>query len=368
MSLVHNQQSAPPNIQLRLQPKISIVITCFNYQRYVASAIESAIGQTYKDIEIIVVDDGSTDGSPEVICRYAGRLRSIRQVNSGSIAAYNCGYMASDGDVIIFLDADDLLATTAAEEVASAWNKACVKVQYDLTIIDANGKSFLGRRCCSFQPGYDADRVRGDFQRHGTYHWPVTTGNAYSRWFLEIFMPLTIARAPDGMLNTIAPIYGDVITIPHALGSYRLHGENIWSSNIFARIPERIRHRQNEFEIMREHARLNDKPIPKGNLLNYELTYINYRLMALKAGMDYVGSLSDSPIRLWWLSIKLLVSERLPIHMTFAHFIWFSTLTFAPRFLARGLISLRFNRAAYLARVHAFAQNILRGVTGNVQR
>jgi glycosyltransferase involved in cell wall biosynthesis len=349
----------------RLPPKVSIIITCFNYRRYVASAIESSIGQTYKNVEIIVVDDGSTDGSSEIISRYAGSLRSIRQDNSGHVAACNRGYLASDGDIIIFLDADDLLATAAAGEIASAWKEACAKVQYDLIIIGACGES-LGRRFCNFKRGYDADRVRKDFQRHGTYRWPVTVGNAYSRWFLEILMPLTVADGPDGVLNTIAPIYGDVITLHHALGLYRLHGENLWASNgrDFARLSQRISRRQKEIEMMREHARLNNKQIPSGNLLDHELAFINYRLMALKLGVDYDGGLSDSPIRLWWLGIKLLISERLPIHMTFAHFIWFSTLTPAPRSLARGLISLRFNRAAYLAPMRAFTQSILRGVGG----
>jgi hypothetical protein len=341
------------------QPKISIIITCFNYQAFVGLAIESAIGQTYKNTEIIVVDDGSTDDSPKIIGRYTDRIHSIRQENSGYISAYNRGYAASHGDIIIFLDADDLLMPITAEEVARVWCKTCVKVQYDLAIIDGSG-NFLGRRSCNFLPSYNVDRVRKDFQRYGTYRWPVTSGNGYSRWFLELIMPLTRNLGPDGMLNTIAPIYGDVITLPQPLAYYRIHGSNIWTPKgaDFARIPERINNRLDEIEIMRAHARMRNKPLPSGNVLDHEIAFINYRLMALKLGQTYNGMVGDSPFRLWWRGIVLLAAERLPVGLTLAHAIWLSVLVITPRSLVAYMIWLRFNRAAYLLPVQTFGKRL----------
>jgi len=158
------------------RPRLSIVITCYNYARYVGHAIDSALAQDCPGVEVIVVDDGSTDASPEVIARYGDRIRSIRQPNQGSIPAYNRGYAESRADLVLFLDADDVAAPQLARRVLDAWRPGCVKVQYDLSIIDAQGDD-LGRRFCHFDAGYDAAAVRRSFERTGTYLWPVTAGN-----------------------------------------------------------------------------------------------------------------------------------------------------------------------------------------------
>ncbi len=90
-------------------PLVSIVIPCYNGELFVAEAIESALGQTYENKEVIVVDDGSTDGSAGVIREYSNRLRGISGPNRGACAARNLGLAAANGDFIQFLDADDLL-------------------------------------------------------------------------------------------------------------------------------------------------------------------------------------------------------------------------------------------------------------------
>ena len=166
------------------RPLLSVVITCYNYARYVGTAIDSALAQTYPNVEVIVVDDGSTDPSADVIARYGERVRAIRQANQGSIPAYNRGFAESRGELVLFLDADDVAEPTLAQRVVDAWHDGCVKVQYDLKIIDAAGAD-LGRRFCHFDAGYDAAAVRRSFARSGTYLWPVTAGNVYARRFLE---------------------------------------------------------------------------------------------------------------------------------------------------------------------------------------
>src|SRR5437764_1069566 len=92
-------------------PDVSVIINNYNYGRFLAEAIESALSQTLPATEVIVVDDGSTDNSPEVIGRYEGRIRSIMKSNGGQASALNAGFGASSGDVVIFLDADDVLAS-----------------------------------------------------------------------------------------------------------------------------------------------------------------------------------------------------------------------------------------------------------------
>src|SRR3954453_20661651 len=87
-------------------PLVSVVIPVFDGEAYLAAAIESALAQTYEPVEVIVVDDGSTDGSAAVAARYD--VRMLRQPNRGVSAACNAGVEAARGEMIAFLDADDL--------------------------------------------------------------------------------------------------------------------------------------------------------------------------------------------------------------------------------------------------------------------
>jgi hypothetical protein len=88
-------------------PRVSIVIPTYNRERTVGAAVQSALDQTYRDFEIIVVDDGSNDGTAEILRRFDGQIRVIRQPNAGASAARNRGIAAGYGDVVAFLDSDD---------------------------------------------------------------------------------------------------------------------------------------------------------------------------------------------------------------------------------------------------------------------
>lgn len=100
-------------------PKVSIVIPVYNDGNYVGRAIESALAQTLKEVQVIVVDDGSTDGTPEVLRRYEGRIKVIRQENKGLSAARNAGIAASSGEYVSFLDSDDTIMPKKSELLAA---------------------------------------------------------------------------------------------------------------------------------------------------------------------------------------------------------------------------------------------------------
>jgi len=329
-----------------IAPRISVIITCYNYGKYVAKAVESALAQTYTNTEIVAVNDGSNDDSLAVLASFGDRIKLIDQPNQGSIAAYNRGFAESSGDVIVLLDADDLLEPDALESVAAVWSQSVAKVQWDLKIIDANGDD-LGRKFCNFDATYDAARVRESFLRTGTYRWPVSVGNAYSRWFAAAVFPLSPEHGPDGALNTVAPVYGEVITLPRQLGSYRIHGKNLWSNTggDLERLPERIRQRTAEVALMRRHARERGVEVPAESALNHEIAFVNYRLMAKRLGLSYDGSRHDTRVGLLGHALKLLKSERYPARLSLAHALWFGALALVPRAPAERLMRLRFQRS-----------------------
>ncbi len=94
-------------------PVVSVVIPCFNAERWLAQAVESVLAQSFQDVEIVVVNDGSTDRSREVAERYGDRITLIDQPNRGVSAARREGVRRSRGQFIKFLDADDLLPADA---------------------------------------------------------------------------------------------------------------------------------------------------------------------------------------------------------------------------------------------------------------
>ncbi|MBI5557375.1 MAG: glycosyltransferase family 2 protein [Deltaproteobacteria bacterium] len=91
-------------------PRISVIIPTYNRKEYLPRAIESVLGQSFRDFELIVVDDGSTDGTAALVAGYGAALRPVRQENRGPAAARNAGIRVAHGALLAFLDSDDWFA------------------------------------------------------------------------------------------------------------------------------------------------------------------------------------------------------------------------------------------------------------------
>ena len=147
-----------------------MIIPCYNLARFLSRAIESVLGQTHSPVEVIVVDDGSTDNTGQIASRYQS-IRYVRQTNQGVSRARNFGFFASNGAYVMFLDADDQLTPNAVEA--------------HLDCFDAHTEAGL---------------VVGDIDQiyeNGSYkyspRWPVLTSNFYEELLKANHVANTIA-------------------------------------------------------------------------------------------------------------------------------------------------------------------------------
>jgi hypothetical protein len=213
-------------------PLVSIVIDNFNYERYLPQSIDSALAQTYARVEVIVVDDVSTDRSRVIIDGYADRIIPVLQSeNRGQGAAFNAGFLACSGDIVMFLDADDWLYPQAVQRIVAAWRPGQSKVHFRLDLVDELGVKI------DIHPAPEVRLDTGDvvplMLEFGRYETVVTSGNAFARAALAANLPMPeepFRIAADGYLVTVVPFHGPVATIEECLGAYRVHGANAYAS------------------------------------------------------------------------------------------------------------------------------------------
>lgn len=197
-------------------PLVSVIITAYNSACFLAAAIESVLAQTYSHYELIVVDDGSTDGSDAIACAYPA-VRLIRQSNQGAPAARNTGIAAAGGELIAFLDADDLwlpgkLAAQVARHNAEPQLGYTLVHQRLFMTEDMSGSSRIRPELMNPHPGYwpSCWMVRAEvFAQIGT----LDTNQRYSDDSDWIF------RAKDAQIASAI--------LPETLVAKRVHPDNL---------------------------------------------------------------------------------------------------------------------------------------------
>ena len=135
-AVVGNREYRPIDLfteRRKIMDKITIVICNYNYERYLAMAIDSALQQDYAATNVIVIDDGSTDGSRAIIESYGNRIAAVFKSNGGQVSAYNHAVEILNTEFAIFLDSDDVLYPSAVSEVMRVFTKGdWAKVQFRL--------------------------------------------------------------------------------------------------------------------------------------------------------------------------------------------------------------------------------------------
>ncbi len=173
---------------------VSCVVPVFNGERYLREALDSILAQTYRPLEVVVADDGSTDSTVEIVAGYADAVRYVRQDNAGAPAARNLGLDNGRGDFIAFLDADDVWHP---EKLARQMARFDARPDLDLCVthLQAFWIAELKEEAARFRdhplsgplPGYSTVTLlarRALFERVGRFNVALSVGDPME-WFLR---------------------------------------------------------------------------------------------------------------------------------------------------------------------------------------
>lgn len=233
-------------------PKLAVIISCYNYKSYVGNAILSVLSQGRQDCELVVVDDGSTDASWDVISRLG--VKAYRIDNGGQRAACLYGLGQTRAPFVLFLDADDELNPGSLAAIMDLLDPEVAKLQFPLALIDAEGKPMSGAYS-SLETFRRRDELIRTVMRSGVYKTPPTSGNVFRRDLCEFLRDAEYDRAVDGVILFAAPLLGDVVSTSEVLGRYRIHGRN---DSGLGRVPDAasLDRDINRFVARMEHLRL----------------------------------------------------------------------------------------------------------------
>jgi len=322
---------------------VTIIVNNYNYARYVGAAIDSALAQDAEGVEVVVVDDGSGDASRHIIAGYGDRVVAVMKDNGGQASAFNVGFAVATGEIVVFLDADDLLDASISTRLVKTFadDPALALVQYRLRMVDGDGAS-LG----AIRPPHADVMPSGDLSQHvlryRSYHWQPTSGNAYAASALRRILPVpesTYRVSADAYLAALIPLCGRIRSLDVVGGSYRVHGTSNFSAKTIdgAFFRSRLRHIDAGHEAVRRLApALGVAPPALDPASLLDAAYLTFRLGSLvvdPSGHPYRG---DTRMRLASRGIHAaLVNPMYRWRNRARRVAWFAAAGFAPRAMAR---------------------------------
>lgn len=276
---------------METMPSCSVIIDNYNYERFLPTAIDSVLAQTYPNIEVLVVDDCSTDGSREVMASYGDRITPILLAQNGKqAAALNAGFAASKGEIILFLDADDYLRPTAVKQIVAAFQSNSEqadigKVHFRLQVVDGDDEPmnyFIPSIGMSLATG----EVWQELLQTSSYVSAPMSGNAYRRETLAPIFPIPDAykTTADDYLMISSPFYAKKLAgIDEPIGAYRVHNSNQWAltSVSGSRFRRFVNHDLQNFQLLQQRAKEFDQRVP-ADLERRSLGRIWSRLASLR--------------------------------------------------------------------------------------
>jgi hypothetical protein len=329
-----------------MSPLLSVIVPNFNYARFLRACLDSALALEYEPKEIIVVDDGSTDDSRTLLEEYerAGKITAIFKANGGQPDAVNVGFQRARGELIYVLDSDDVVFPSMLRQVLAVWTPRTSKVQFSLESINERGGPLH-----SVFPNYHHPRSPEDLResvlKTGEYQSPPTSGNVYARSYLERIVPIDKQRFrfSDGPMNAVAPLYGDVASIPSPLGQYRMHTQNAWGRTTFnpRTYTTAVRHNLALEAFVVEHCRQLGLPV-EPQPANHGPWALQYRMASacLNASEHPVAETPTDVARLGLAAVYESTSLSAAQKTVMAS--WFGLMAIGPRKLQEELTKVRF--------------------------
>jgi glycosyltransferase involved in cell wall biosynthesis len=327
------------------EPLVSIIINNYNYDRFLKEAIDSALSQTYRMTEVIVVDDGSTDNSRQTIASYGDRIIPVLKSNGGQASAFNAGFARSHGELIIFLDADDVLLSHTVQRVAKVFrtNPDIARVQYRLAVIDMTGTP-----TGAVVPPTYLQMPNGDLRRHvlelNNYAawWPPTSGNAFAAWTLHQILPmpeLPFQLCADYYLLRANALCAPIISLDEVGAYYRFHG-----SNNYHDITINLDQTRRRVALTRD-AHVHLKKFAHSLGLNgyaheatsiHDLIFLAQRMVSLKLDARQHPIQEDTLLSLFWHGATAALNRsNASLPLKFLYLLWFAAMLPAPKPLAR---------------------------------
>lgn len=215
------------------RPFVSILIDTYNHERFIEQAIVSAIEQDFpsSEREIIVVDDGSTDGTPDLIRKFEPQVRLLRKPNGGQASAFNVGIPECRGEIVALLDGDDWWAQKKLALVTSAFDKdpAVGGVGHGYFEVDGNGQT-RATVVPEKVTRLNARSVEGAKEFGHLKCFFGTSKVAYRKWVLDRILPVPLGAIieADEFLFTLAVCLADVVVLDQPLFFYRFHEGNLF--------------------------------------------------------------------------------------------------------------------------------------------
>jgi glycosyltransferase involved in cell wall biosynthesis len=224
------------------QPLVSILINNYNYQEFLKESVDSALAQTYPNLEIIVVDDGSTDNSRQIIDSYGAKIIPIYQQNKGQASTFNQGFAASKGEIIFLLDADDIFHREKVAIVVKSLqdNVGCEWCFHPLLLFTQEDKQELVKQDSLNltseqiqQQNVQPIMAKGKLGDPFSFPIPATSGMCFTRSLANKLLPMPIADGiilNDSYLKFAALGISKGITIEQELAYQRIHDRNLFTT------------------------------------------------------------------------------------------------------------------------------------------
>lgn len=215
-------------------PFVSVLIDTYNHERFIEAAIRSVLEQDFPaaDREVIVVDDGSTDRTPELVAKFTPQVRHLRKANGGQASAFNAGIPECRGEIIAFLDGDDWWAPGKLRRVVDmlAAEPSVGLVGHGITEVYADGRQQVVQPDATLRlradslPNARLFRLRKCFL--GTSRMTIRK-TALSQ---ILPVPESLCIEADEFLFTLAAVIADVLILTESLTFYRLHSANLYQA------------------------------------------------------------------------------------------------------------------------------------------